>query len=294
MGTDAAVQLVGGDQASLARARMLVEELEQRWSRFRTDSELAAVNAASGRAVLVSAATAALVHEAVSWWAETGGRFDPTVLPALVDAGYAASFDTGTGPIGDGQPVPGCAGVAVDLRTSAVRTPVGVALDLGGIGKGAAVDRLVEHLSPTATGGLVDLGGDLRVWGTPPRDDGWPIALEDPRDGSRAELLWLAEGAVATSTSLRRRWTDGRRAAHHLIDPRTGRPAAGERVGVAVVAGRATAADVLAKAALVAGSVDAASGLLHDHGVAGLLTPAEGATVAVGPLPSFRYLEVGS
>jgi thiamine biosynthesis lipoprotein len=291
MGTRASVQIVGGSEGDLIDARMLLDDLERRWTRFRADSELATINAAAGRFVIVSPPTALVVHDAVAWWEVTQGRFDPTVLPALRAAGYVRTFDAGQGPIGRGAPAPGCAGIEVDLVTGAVRVPRGVALDLGGIGKGAAVDRVVEHLARQADGGLVDLGGDLRVWGQPPSGHGWPIAVEDVRDGSRAALLWLAAGAVATSTSSRRRWTDGDRIAHHLIDPRTGRPAESELVSVTVVSGRAAGADVLAKAALVAGSIGAGAALLADHDVAGLLVPEVGPPVPVGSFDALRYPE---
>jgi thiamine biosynthesis lipoprotein len=294
MGTRASIRLVGGTAVDLIDARLLLDALERRWTRFRDDSELSAINAAAGRAVPVGAATARLVEEAVTWWRSTDGAFDPSVLHALQDAGYVRTFEAGPGPIGHGRAVVGCHGVEVDPVAGTVRVPYGVALDLGGIGKGAAVDRLVDHLTPSVIGGLVDLGGDLRAWGAPAEGDGWPIAIEDPRDGAPAALLWLASGAVATSTSLRRRWTDGRQVAHHLIDPRTGLPAGGDLVSVTVVAGRATGADVLAKAALVSGSVTDASRLLLDHGVAGLLVPASGAPAPVGRFGALCYPEVAA
>ena len=110
---------------------------------------------------------------------------------------------------------------------------------------------MVDALAADAAGGVVDLGGDLRVWGKAPAGaPGWPIAVEDVRSGRHAALLGLAAGAVATSTVLRRRWQVGERRAHHLIDPATGRPSDGELVAVTVVAGEATGAEVLAKAAL--------------------------------------------
>ena len=94
------------------------------------------------------------------------------------------------------------------------------------------------------------------MWGRAPADaSGWPIAVEDVRNGRQAALLGLAAGAVATSTVLRRCWQVGERRAHHLIDPATGRPADGELVAVTVVAGEATGAEVLAKAALIAGTI---------------------------------------
>jgi thiamine biosynthesis lipoprotein len=283
MGTRATVQLTGGDHADLIDARWLIERLEERWSRFRATSELNRINERAGHAELVSEDTAALVDDAVAWWRTTGGRFDPTVLRAVQDAGYIRSFDHAPGPIGDGAPVPGCAGVTVDRTTRTVRVPAGIGLDLGGIGKGRAVDTVVDALRTDAAGGVVDLGGDLRVWGEPPAGaPGWPIAVEDVRTGRRAALLGLAAGAVATSTVLRRCWRVGERRAHHLIDPATGRPSDGELLAVTVVAAEATGAEVLAKAALIAGSTPAAAALLEEHGVAGLLFAVDADPVPVG------------
>jgi thiamine biosynthesis lipoprotein len=287
MGTRAQVQLVGADDAALFEVRALMYDCERRWSRFLPDSEVSVLNAANGRPVVLSADTAELLHEAAAWWRATDGHFDPTVLAAVRDAGYVRSFAQGPGPIGEGAPVPGCAGLRIDLCTGMAQAPPGVGFDLGGIGKGAAVDRAIELVAPLSRGALVELGGDLRVWGDPPSGSGWPIGVEDVRTGEAAALLWLASGAVATSTTLRRRWVDGGRSAHHLIDPATGRPSEGDLVAVTVVAARATGAEVLAKAALVAGAVAPARSLLERHGVAGLLFPEHGEPTEVG---GFRNL----
>jgi thiamine biosynthesis lipoprotein len=157
-----------------------------------------------------------------------------------------------------------------------------VALDLGGIGKGRAVDLVTDALAPSVDGGLVELGGDLRVWGEPPDADGWRVGVEDLRTGRVHSIVRLAEGAVATSSVLRRRWTIEGASRHHLIDPRTGQPTAGELVSVTVVAGRAEGCDVLAKAALVTGTVTGARRLLEAHGVSGWVVPRAGAPVPVG------------
>ena len=149
-------------------ARQLIEALEARWTRFRPTSEVSRINRCAGRTVVVRPDTAALVDDACAWWHATAGRFDPTVLAAVRDAGYVRSFEAGPGPIGDGAPVPGCTGVIVDRAASTVRVPAGTGLDLGGIAKGRAVDVVVAALSDVASGGVVDLGGDLRVWGEPP------------------------------------------------------------------------------------------------------------------------------
>lgn len=293
MGTSCRAWLVGAGAERGARgARSTITQLEARWSRFLPDSEVSRLNAADGRPVPVAPETLVVISDAIAWWRATHGLFDPTVLDALIAAGYVQDHASGPGPIADGSPAPGCSGIVLDHVAKAVRLPRDASIDLGGIGKGRAVDIVVESLQHI-DGGLIDLGGDLRVWGASPSGEGWPIAIEDLRDGTTAAVLGLAEGAVATSSSLRRAWRAGSRSAHHLIDPRTGRPAQGDVVTVTVVGARAAAAEVLAKAALVAGSVPAARQLLEDHHVAALLVPAQGAPTPVGGFEDLCWTRPG-
>ncbi len=172
MGTDVTVLVLDGPADAAVRAADTIERLEQLWSRFRPTSELCALNAGAPAPIVVSAETFALVERAVRAWHTTGGRYDPTVLPAVIAAGYDRDFDAvaseGAGPPGDPVPAPGCAGIVLDARLPAITLPRGVALDLGGIGKGYAADlvshELVDH---GASGVLVNLGGDLRARSAP-------------------------------------------------------------------------------------------------------------------------------
>jgi thiamine biosynthesis lipoprotein len=93
MGSDAHLIIVGGDDDTLIRAIARIEELESRWSRFRPDSEVSALNAVPGRPVPVSADTRLLVARAVEAWRLTGGSFDPTLLDDLLRVGYDRSFE---------------------------------------------------------------------------------------------------------------------------------------------------------------------------------------------------------
>ena len=282
MGTTARIVLTGpAGEAATATVRDRVAELEHRWSRFLPDSDISRINAGAGQPVPVHAETLELLEQARAWWQATGGLFDPTVLDALEAAGYDRDRFLGHGAVRVGRPAPGCAGLELDPEALTAMVPTGVRVDVGGIGKGRAVDLVAEELVHHP-GGLVDLGGDLRAWGRSPGGDGWAIEVEDLRDGSPVALLGLQEGAVATSSTLRRRWTDGASCAHHLIDPRTGRPGGGEVVTVTVVAARTAPAEVLAKAALLTGTVDAARALLEAHDVAALVVPADGPPAAVG------------
>jgi thiamine biosynthesis lipoprotein len=272
-----------------------LEAREARWSRFRPTSELCRLNDAGGAPVVLSPGTFSLVARAVDAWRDTDGRYDPTVLAALQAAGYDRDFDAvaRTGGAVDQRPAaaPGCRDVEVDDVVHAVRLPRGVALDLGGIGKGAAADEVSAELLaagvPGVRGVLVNLGGDLRARGDAPDPHGWVVDVEDPLATGRTGVLALAAGAIATSTKLRRTWMRGGRALHHLIDPRTGEPAESGLASVTVVAGDAWRAEVLAKAAFVAGADDGRA-LIEAAGATGLLVTDDGAVVELTGLGRFR------
>ena len=123
-------------------------------------------------------------------------------------------------------PRPGLAEAVVDVDAGFVWMPPGVHLDPGAIGKGLAADLVChELLLAGADGACVGIGGDVRVAGSPDDRDRWSITIDDPLDAGR-ELtrIDLADGGVATSSRLRRRWSRGGIELHHVVDPRTGRP----------------------------------------------------------------------
>ncbi len=97
MGGYARVLVVGGARGLADDALARVHELEGRWSRFRSESEVSAINRAGGFPVAVSLDTYLLVSRAIAAWRHTDGRFDPTVLSALADLGYRRSFAKGAG-----------------------------------------------------------------------------------------------------------------------------------------------------------------------------------------------------
>ena len=125
--------------------------------------------------------------------------------------------------------------------------PPGVQLDLGGSAKGLAADLAVELLAPHGPC-AADLGGDLRVHGA------HEVLVPNPVTGMLAEVLELDDDAVATSGIDKRLWWDaGRRPAHHLLDPSTGRPAWTGVLSATAKAPTAALAEALAKAAILAG-----------------------------------------
>jgi thiamine biosynthesis lipoprotein len=273
MGTSVRVMGHGGPDGSGEVARSMVERLERCWSRFRPDAELVALNSSTDWSVSVSPALAGAVHRAATAWRLTDGWFDPTVHDALVAAGYDRTFTEmpdRSVPVAPAADVPGAGGVRVDAGAGTVRRPPGVHLDLGGLGKGLAADLVVERLLELGVATVsVSVGGDVRVGGVPP-DGGWRIPVEDPFDDSSLMVTAVLDaGAIVTSSTRVRRWpTDDGGWAHHLIDPTTGRPARSGVAAVVVIAAEAWWAEVLAKAALVAGP-DLGAELLERHGAQG-------------------------
>jgi thiamine biosynthesis lipoprotein len=236
--------------------------------------------------VRVDQETAALVALALEAWHATGGRFDATVLDAVVAAGYGVSFEAIVpgAVLGEAVPAPGMGAVVVDRHDGTVTLPPGVQLDLGGIGKGRAADRVLERLRGLgASGACVDLGGDVRVGGAARRGPGgWVVAVDDPtHPGRDLRLVHLADGAVTTSSLVRRRWTTAVGDAHHVIDPSTGVPVHTDLLAVTVVSASAAWGEVHAKAALVAGLADGAH-LLERAGLAGLLVSTAGEVRTAG------------
>jgi thiamine biosynthesis lipoprotein len=284
MGTEAHVIVIGGDGAHLERARELVADLESRWSRFLPDSELSRLNVAAGTPVIVAPITFELIRRAVDGWRLTAGRFDPTILPELVAAGYDRTFDRvardGQARVAPSAPPPGCANIGLDPVTQAVTLPPGVALDLGGIGKGFAADVVTaELLQAGAAGVCVNIGGDVRVRGDAPSDGGWivEVASEPGVERRHPDLrLGVADGAVATTSSRRRVWRRAGDRLHHVIDPATGRPLDHPPTSATVVAADGWRAETLTKAVFMAGARGDAEKLLVSTGATGFLVDAEG------------------
>lgn len=249
--------VVAGRPPLLTLARRRLEQLESAWTRFRP-SELTSLNASHGEWVQVSGDLYLLVDRALTAWRETRGLFDPTVLDALAAHGYDRPFDTLSGVAqvaAEAVPVPGCGAIRLDPERRRVRMPAGVHLDPGGIGKGLAADIVARDLMAAgAAGVLVSVGGDVRVRGDSPDGGAWTVSVTHPLE-PRTELarMTLEDGAVATSSRLRRAWETSAGPGHHVIDPASGRPARTPVAAATVVAGEGWWAEALATAMLVAG-----------------------------------------
>ena len=289
MGSDAHLVVVGGPDRLVDDLHGRIADLEARWSRFVPTSEVVQLTERAGECVPVSADTRLLVERAVEAWWMTGGSFDPTVLGDVLRAGYDRSFDEladapAGGPLVT-RSVPSSLGLGtldIAITAEGIALPPGTGFDAGGIGKGLAADLVVaEAMDAGAEGICVNLGGDLRVDGSAPDGGAWTIAMEHPASARPLALVGMTSGAVATSTTLLRTWTSGDTRRHHLIDPFTGEPCAGDVQLASVIAGEAWIAEVLAKSVLLRGSMRAFD--LIDPRVAQALVVDETGTIRTTP-----------
>jgi thiamine biosynthesis lipoprotein len=281
MGTDCQIQF-GAPSSGRARqfqtqALRWLAEFEARYSRFLPDSLISRINAgAGGDWIPVDAETEGLFQLSDWYHWLTRGLFDPTTLPLLRLWDYHQQPFVPPTPeqIEDARARIGWR--RVERQAGAVRLPeAGMALDLGGIGKEYAVDRVLEMARAAGLSDLlVDFGHDLRVSGEPPEKGPWRIGLEDPADPNRC---WGGVGvndrAVCSSGDYFRKVSYGGRVFGHILDPRTGQPVDNACRSVTVIAPTCTDAGILCTAAFILGPEEGLALIdAHHHAEGCLIT----------------------
>jgi thiamine biosynthesis lipoprotein len=274
--------------AALRIARAVVKDVDATCSRFRPDSDLARVNRAPGRWVDVHPLLVEAVRVAVGAAAATRGIVHPLLGRPLVTLGYDRDFrelrEVETAPTHTSAP-PVDAWRSIELDDGRVRIPAGTALDLGSTAKAWAADvvaaGLEQELDEPA---LVSLGGDIMI--SAPDGVPWRVAVaERPGDlrDRPACLVDLAAGGLATSSTRVRRWTRQGTDHHHLLDPRTGRPATEVWRTVTATGPSCVAANTATTAAVVLG--EAAVPQLDRWDVTARLVAADGRVHVTGRWP---------
>jgi thiamine biosynthesis lipoprotein len=267
-----------------AAVRDVVSQIDRACSRFRADSELAAVNAAAGREVEVSPLMLDAVEAALRAARVTDGDVDPTVGRALLALEAEGVADRPRSP--RITEVPGWQTVTVDRAGSTVRLARGVALDLGATAKALAADLAAEAAHhATGSAALVSLSGDISIAGAAP-EGGWSVRVtDDHRADATApgQTIALHSGGLATSSTTVRRWQTPSGPVHHLLDPSTGRPAAEVWRTVSVTAGSCLDANIASTAAIIRGH--RAVGWLQQLGLPSRLVGADGTVRHVAGWP---------
>lgn len=263
--------------ALLARVPEWFEEWEQVLSRFRYDSELTRLNQIHERPVSVSNILWNVFRTAQKAERLTNGLVTPTLLEAILEAGYDRPFDVlphQTPYMAEtifAATAPQTA-IAFDKSARTITLPSGMGLDFGGTAKGWAAHQALQRLRCEGPA-LVNAGGDIAISG--PRADGgpWQVGVADPfHRGREMETLYLSECGVATSGKDRRRWTRNGVFQHHIIDPLTHQPAETDLLTVTVVGPDVMQAEAAAKAAFILGSRAGLEWIEEHAGFAALFT----------------------
>jgi thiamine biosynthesis lipoprotein len=292
--------LWSSDDAALAdAATVLLQELEavdRACSRFRDDSELASLNHARGEAVAVSSYLFEAVRVSLRAAAATGGLVDPTIGRGLRLAGYDKTFAIVRGRDSRNvharfAPAAGWSVVELDEDRRSIRIPAGVELDLGATAKALAADRVATTAAQrTDAGILVSLGGDIAVAGVAPLG-GWPVRIADDHRASLdgpGPVVSIESGGLATSSVTVRRWRAGEQELHHILDPRTGRPAPSCWRTVSVAANTCVDANTASTAAVLLG--EEAPDWLAERNLPARLVTVSGEVVLVGGWPAETVL----
>ncbi len=302
------VRVVTDAEALEAACRIVaaeVDALDRAASRFRDDSDLARVNAGSGRPVRVGALLLDALRVALDAARRTDGDVDPTLGGALVDLGYDRTFTrvpaSGPAITVSARRTASWRQVDVDHAAGTVTVPDGVRLDLGATAKAFGADRAAAAVHDVlGVGVLVSLGGDIAVAGEPPvlpepggrLVAGWPVRVQDrpgPLDAvpdGPTSVVLLAGGGLATSSVTARRWARGGQEIHHVLDPRTSMPAVTPWRTVSVAAPSCVDANVATTAAIVRGG--GAVEWLTSLGVPARLVGLDGRVRVLGAWPAER------
>jgi thiamine biosynthesis lipoprotein ApbE len=296
LGTGVQVTVTDGSQLAAAR-EMLAADLtavDLACSRFRPDSEIVALDRVGAEPAEVSPLLAEAIAVALRAARLTDGDVDPTVGAAMNAVGYDRDFALvpreGPAVKLTVRTSPGWRQVEFDEQARLLRLPPGVRLDLGATAKAWAADRAAARIAAsTGCGVLVSLGGDVAVSGQPP-GGGWRIRVQDisgrPEDlpTGPSAVVAIRAGGLATSSTAARRWRRGGDVLHHILDPRTGLPAAPVWRTVSVAAATCTDANIASTAAIIRGR--AAPAWLTELGLPARLVDEAGRVHTVGGWPA--------
>lgn len=291
------VRIVVSDHSKLDLARAMLTDdlaaLDVTCSRFRPDSELIRLETSAGQATPVSPLLAEVIGASLRGAMLTEGDVDPTLGRAMESLGYDRDF--ASVPARGGalrvtvRHLPRWRQIVLDEAACLLTMPVGVRLDLGATAKAWAADRSAQRIAEElGCGVLVSLGGDIAVAGEVP-PGGWSVRVQDVTgDPSAAadgpsSVVAIRSGGLATSSTAARRWQRGGDLMHHILDPRTGRPADSDWRTVSVAAGSALDANIASTAAIVRGR--GATAWLAELGLPARLVDKDGSVTTLAGWP---------
>lgn len=231
-----------------------INRIEKLLSVTDTESDVGQINCSGGQGVSVSKDTIKVLNTAKNIYNDTNGCFDPSVYPVVRLWG----FTTDEYKVPDDNEidalVPYVDYSRVRIDGSSVIVPKGMQLDLGGIAKGYAGERCRDILVKNGiTSAVLSIGGNVQTVGLKPDGSRWKIGLKNPDGGENLCSIEVGECAVVTSGGYERYFEKDGKVYHHIIDPKTGKPASGGYKSVTVICQNGAQADALSTAFFVGG-----------------------------------------
>jgi len=261
LGTVCTVRIIeGGTSKTTDEIFVRLRKIEDEMSANKSGTEIAAINDAAGvRAVAVSDSTFSVVARALEYARLSGGAFDPTIGPLvkLWSIGNDDARIPAPEEISAVRALIDYRKVELDTKKKSVfLAEKGMLLDLGAIAKGYAADEAARILERhKVRSAVVDLGGNILVYGKKKDGSPWRVGIQDPAS-DRGEYIGLVTGpamTVVTSGIYERFFIEGGIRYHHLLDRNTGAPARNTLVSVSIIARKSIDADALSTSAFVLG-----------------------------------------
>ena len=261
LGTVCSVSLFDSDEKALLPAAFsLISQLESKISKNILDSEISTLNRNAGVSpVVLSEPVFQLLTIAHKFSILSGGMFDVTIDPVVelwgIGTDHAAvptrdKLEHAVGLV-DYRKV-----VLDPAKSSAFLPEKELAIDLGGIAKGYIADRVKDFLAASGSrGGIIDLGGNILVFGDKPDGSDFRIGIQDPFGGrgSAIGVVTIREGSLVTSGIYERFFEQDGKRYHHIFDVRTGFPVENSLSGVSILTGESAAGDALSTAVFALG-----------------------------------------
>jgi len=279
LGTSLDMIVVGGDavlaQEALAGALAEINRLEPLLSGWHPHSELSRLNTAGS--ATVSPELFRVIEAAEAWRRDSDGAFDGRLGAVEALWRQAATEQSPPTPAALTQAVArSAADIGLDRATLRVDRPDGVVLALDGLAKGYVVDAALaaaRRAAPGLAGLMIDIGGDIAVWGQGP-GGAWRIGANNPHrpedNGPPAAVIAISSGGIATSGAGRRDLTLGGERLGLRLLPASGAPARS-----------VTSATVVADCAMNADALATAVSVLHPHDALALVERTRGAEALI-------------
>ncbi len=244
----------GDGEQLLSNAFALCRRYENMLSTTVSGSDIFNINHSHGKTVTVSAETATLLSDALTYCEMSGGKFDITIYPVK----QLWDFSGNSHSIPDRGALEGALAQVnyrhVVINENSVTLPDGSGIDLGAVAKGYITDKMAEYLqSKKVNAAVIDLGGNIRVIGSKPDGSKWKIGIQKPFDSGSIQTVQASDEAIVTSGIYQRYFITNDVLYHHILDPSTGMPCDTGLSSVTIIAPSAELADVLSTVCMLLG-----------------------------------------